>query len=388
MEQAVQKFLSFLNLYSERNDSKLSSRSKLEVNFLRQLLSYSEESFQKHLEIFNNFDELSKYLLLSPLNRREMMNVVFFFYYRNSLLVGDREILFFDFRKIPQANFNSITAQEFYEMVRSEKFYEFLSIPSNQLTKKQREQKREILEFVKKERLDSTRLVQVILNIKKHYLDKLDSYDENDIKMVINCLRENQLAPELCSKIQKTLKEDFYKRVTFGLKSSESSKAVATTNPDANKKQHSIPHDVQLRLEHYLDLVTMKPKRIMSYDEVLLCVTLLLNFMKKEVVILFLQNVFPGWVKYPKNPLVWYRKMHEKLCFYQEDELLNSACVCLDESIFKLFIPKDDEEYRNEKKKMLIDLETCCDYLATRYDYELEVATRSLKRKDDTTNNH
>lgn len=380
MNPAVTRFLSFLTHYRKFNEPKLSNLARQEIATLERFLSYSEEEWVNHLEIFNNYKELSKYLLLSPLSRQERAEVVFFLYSRNSLLIEDHDIWFFDFHKISDTNGNSILTQKLLDMVQSEKFSKFLQMNEKDLTRKQKQQRKEILDFVKRERINPDGLIQNICSVKEHYLDKMFSYDEEDIKVVVRALQENSVSPSLVSSIQKFLKDDLarrrWKSNQVGLKKEPVQMSSISCRSPLVLKQTS-------PLQGYFDWENMQPKRMLTFEEVIWCVSYLLKQGKtKEEIQAFLKVVFPGWVLTSRHPILWYFQVVEKLQFYQDDVTVESSLRQL-ESYFQEIFLCSDEDYAFWNEEISNELQRCQTYLSDRYDYEIAVATRALEKEEE-----
>lgn len=203
--------------------------------------------------------------------------------------------------------------------------------------------------------------------IQKHYFDKINSYNEEDIKLVTEALFNLYLSESTCIEV--------YQYLSYEMKKRKTKKKVVIINDNKNddkksklslsKKEYNTIYNELLT---YFDFNNMKPIKFLTLDEIIYCLYLLqaLNCHKDTM-----NNFLRIIEKYNKkqNPLSLYSSLYNKIKLYEEDSELSSKMLELESYLKEMFIT-NDEDYLEWKKLFNEELLEIINILPKNYNYE------------------
>ena len=265
MESAVQNFIEFLESIKEKDArymNVLSLEEKIVASNLIRILKMSSDEIKNGKELFTNFEQLSKFLMMSYIGRREKMEVVFSLFQKDyDVITSSKEAsVIVDIDAIQKQNFSSISFDEFLELFHSGNLGQFLDTPDVLLTEKQFRQKEELLDYF----LFQDQLRENIKKVKSHYLDQVDSYEEGDIKVIARVFQKMGVDSKLCALICGLLKEDMKKRNQKPLPPKKKIESVShgVTYPSFQQNKSYKPYR---KLNQFLE--NGKPRRILTTED-------------------------------------------------------------------------------------------------------------------------
>ena len=300
------------------------AKDVVEITNLIRILEIPEEEWEMHCELFQDYDILSKYLKKAPMRDYEKMEIIFFLIRRNLsigiLKEGTRVI---DSREIDKKEFQTIEKEKLKEMTMNEQFRKLLLTEYKDLSESERQVKKEVLTFVDEKSIDFEDVVKKYKRIKECYFDKKDNYSKEDIDCMISILKDWKLDNEICENICFLLKKKIKQKTEwrFTPVPVEQKKTIHYVTDKEYKK-------IRKELNSYFDFYSMREKRILTFYEILYCLSLMIKLGNDQNQIkAFLLKV----MKYPYN-------LHEQLRFYghlelavEMEEILCELAVCKEE---------------------------------------------------------
>lgn len=217
-----------------------------------------------------------------------------------------------------------------------------------------------ILETNKLYDKDATEFELCLMEIKEHYIDKNDSYCEDDIKILVENLENIGFNPKLCYQIgiellNKITKKEIKINMDFAIK----------------KVDYK---EIEKELNTYIDFRNMYITRLLSVREIIKVVSLLMKInTDKDEIRRFLDNAYIEINKL--NPVALYIQSRDKLKYYEEKYGIKEEMDILDDYFESLMIC-DEEEYNFFKNCLNEDLRKVLRYFPKSYDYEIEEAKK------------
>lgn len=399
MNKAVLKFVDFLDRHQQKitNDfimkarreggytisefDEITKRSSECRNIGRQL-RVPEESWHLHGEVFVEFDILSNLLSLSSLTNKEAVTIIFAFLKKNMEAgICCEEAGAFDQKRIDQYPFTAITPEEVAEMIHQDTYRLLLAKPEEERTEKENQIVKELDDFTRKYPSDVQRYKEIHQQIAKHYFDKQDSFDEEDIAVVVEELRKMNLTEEYGQKIEKQLRiaiqgrtEKIVKRDTLPSPRKKETKAEPPRITLSKKESNTLYREIK----KYYDPDTNTPTTYLDLPTIIYCLSLMrkLTF-SEESIQTFLRNVEKENRKQERHPISLYVELYNKLKYY-EDKLDIAEELSSIESILQEMFITTDTEYQEWKNLLEAELASCLSKISSRHEYELE---ESLKYK-------
>lgn len=209
--------------------------------------------------------------------------------------------------------------------------------------------------------------------IKKHYLDKKDTYTNEDITIIIEYLTKLGLDIESLTRIKKGLEIIIYKNNKKEKQNQEIQlpKIKQPTKEYLSKKEYfKIKHE----LEEYIDLCILSPVKELTLKEIIYCIRLLMLIDIPEYQIdKFLKEVSKT-IK-GNNPISLYISLYDKINYYAKDETIKNKIKLVEEYLKEIFICQDDD-YRFWKDMIEEELSSIIEQIPNTGEYEKQEARR------------
>ena len=222
--------------------------------------------------------------------------------------------------------------------------------------------------------------------LKEHYLDKLDSFNIDDIDIIISTLKELSIDEELCNKVKNALNRILYKStireqkektrlenersLTEAFKSTKSSKTIIP------KKDFQV---VYRELQQYYDFDNMKPKKFLSLNELIYCIHLMLKIdFDEKTINEFIESIEKENKKIQNNPISIFINLYNKFKYYEMDLNLTEKIKRIESYIGEIFICSS-EDYEFWKESINEELNDILDSLPINHEYEVSEAKKLLK---------
>lgn len=216
------------------------------------------------------------------------------------------------------------------------------------------------------------------LLIKEHYLDKKDSYEENDLAIVIKALYDLSFSENICREIGNYLLFELEKRNNKKVEKKQYIPAYEPLPRQTNtlsKKEYNL---LYRELLTYFDFNNMQPIKYLNLDEIIYCLHILIKLQIRDNVINSFLRIINKHNR-SQNPLALYTSLYNKLNTYQNNLELKNKMTDIASYIKEMFIASD-EEYVEWKELLSEELSSILELCSEDYTYELNEAQKlSLK---------
>lgn len=373
-EEITKEASKFKTAYTPFIDKAILEKAE-NANIIR-LLNVPKDKWPLYTEIFNEFAILSKKLEAAPLYSSEKVTILFTFLERNiASHILEAETKAFDQKAINDYKFKTMTSEEAYELIRSEKYGYLLNSPNEELSKEDLLIKEDILTFTESHIFDLTDIVNNHQNIFDHYLNKKDDYTKDDINIILNTLKSMKVSEIIVEYVRIILNRKLEKRLKAQTKI-VIKKEVSPVNSPKTKKYLSDKEykTIKKELASYYDLYNSKLIRPLSYEEMIYCVNLLIKLGEsKDTINLFVMNAEKSILS--TNPITKYLQYYEKLKYYSEITGDFDTLAEIEEYFKEIFIC-NDTDYVFWKCNIANLLNKEIDLLSLRSDYEMNEAKK------------
>lgn len=397
MDKVLEKFCCFLEEYYQSLQERIlklvclydcdEEMKEIQENFIKELVVIENlldifrtprDQWEDGTEIFNDFDVLSKYLLLANFNGKESIYIVCFIIEKNLATVGFREHSYIvDSRSIDHYSFKTMRKSEAKYLIQGGGIREWLDREES-LSELEHKKKEEIFEFVEKCGINVDDILDANQVLKEHYLLKKDCFDSEDIEKVLDSLKYLKLDEKLLTKIQFFLTGKYQKRV-----SSKRQKPFVYQGEKKNTSGGRLLCDREYKrlkreLLQYYQVYQNEILQELNREQVLYVLGLLIQLgYDVKVMKNFLQKL-EGTAK-RKNPLLRLVENYERYQYYQDNYRMREILDILLEYASDIFVV-DDSEYLWVKEEMEQYLHRADSLVFGRYDYEIDCAKKLLKK--------
>lgn len=388
MEYILEKFIEYLDkriqkhvdyapeLINAEFKKTLSIRKAISINFklyheygiedIYFLLSYLTDSRETLIEkhhIFADYDILSKYLTEFPSYDKERM------------------ILLIESIK---NNIESIQKSE-----KSKKNITFYNeqVTSNLIEKAMYKViMRRRIKFRKKYENDNIdKMISYIKIIQERYLEKINSFDEEDIKIITETLKNMKVNNQMCDEINKLLMKEYRSRISeketsipyVSTKQTKKESKDDTESKVLSKKEY---YEKTAEVGRYFDLKQMQATRYISISEKVNLIRLLqeLNYENTDIERM-LKIVDNGNKIYHEetHPMMKYIDTIDKIMYYKEQLELTEQQIEDLKYNFGLLFMCDSNEYVQWKDELLATLQSLENRFPKTHKYEIAQAEKA-----------
>lgn len=353
-------------------------------NSLRDCL-LSSETDEKKAVITDQFESISESLLYSPLNARERTDVIFYLIERN---IVEGHILDHDklagLVKYDKFYKYGVTPDIVNKLFSSGKMEELLYMDDKFLDKKSLQMKSIVKKCIILLDKDNP-FVKEHQNIKTHFLDQKEEYEEKDIDEVYKSLLALGTHRSLCDATREVLQKRLEKRQNQEIREKKPLKTCTTATTETRKKYLSEKEYKTLKKEAstYFNLHTAMPTRELTLGEVLYCATLLYQLGEEKEIIRALydrSDYSKKMIAYAEeNPIATYLTVYDQLKFYEKKLDFEDSITLLDSYFQETFL-SEPEEYSVWKQSIGEELNPLLKKIPAGYQYEIK--TKPQYEKD------
>lgn len=208
-------------------------------------------------------------------------------------------------------------------------------------------------------------LVKSINEVRKHYINKNDNFDTNDIEIVVNNLKKLCVDDILCEKIRYVLEKEIAKRNKGNLSCN-----IKFETEEDRREIEKTKRKMQKELKTYINVKNMKPLRILSMNDILYVGSLLkkLNY-SVEIIHNFFKQCETMIIE--QNPIFAYIQLYDKLKYYAERYCLLNELDESEQYFNELFL-SSAEDYTIYKDFIKEKLSQILDFVPKTYEYEMK----------------
>lgn len=345
------------------------------INVLKKM---RDQSFKDN-GIIQDFDHISLYLLRAPLKGKEQCEIIMSFIknnIENEILSLDEHMAIIDIDRLEE---KGISSKDILEIIKGDNAFRILYTEDDKLSKKELIMKQELKNtYEEYQRAHSINFIKCHENIKKHYLDQLDSYQKEDINIIRKSLDSLDVPKELCSIIYSTLNHNLSKREK---NKSKNVSICLDLKLDGNSSYLSDKEYKKLRkqIDPFLDLYTMESKRPLNEDERIYCAHLLLKMKEEKSLI---KTFFFKTEKKPNNPIGLYNHSYDKLKFYEKELGFSESLEAVQDYLGEIFLA-DNETYQYFKQGIQEEMKKMMAKIPMDYAYEFSKASSYQEKQKE-----
>ncbi|MCX4365204.1 MAG: hypothetical protein OSJ70_05475 [Bacilli bacterium] len=348
---------------------------EMEINFILQRITMSDEEYLKHMEIFYHFKDLSRYIEEANLSCREVFNLVTYMLRRNIKCIDRaRATKAINDTELRKYQFENISAQEIDMLVSTGEINRIINGDDKELSAREILIRDAILDNSDKFFSDIKDLIDEHKAIKTHYFSKMAEYDEEDIEIIIANLQALSFSNNVCEMIRYILD----KQLTSRKKSSTplTSSEPKYSCPASKVEEITIPYKEQKDIYNYIREYFNIPKKEITkpvdYNKMLEIVSLMLKInIDLKTIRAYIRQI-TSELKKNADPASKYQTFKSKLAYY----LSEGQIAYLDE-LYEAF-EADNSLWMEE---FVSYLEEVMNYVSETdtYQYELETAKQLMK---------
>ena len=369
MDSVVLSFINYLDESSARIEEEIVKRAtkRRSMNFtsqdeedmlrvserknLKRIISVPREEWELHGEIFIRYDYLSEMLEEAPLNARGKFAIVQRLLEKNlATNITRQEVRCFDIQGIDSYEFTYMTRDEFLEFVRSDEYGRIKSKDESELTEHERKQLKEFDRYSELHPLDVGPVIEAHKQIKEHYFDKKDSFDEEDVEIFLGAIKGFGLSEKLICLFRNVMLIEISKRQrkveVVETPVQVVSKPVVVEKPMMDRKEYNL---IERELRKYFDIRTMEVVSPLTIDLQIYCVGLLIKLgFSDDKIRDILKTMNKDGYSYD-NPITMFVALYEKLEYYKDVEGIKEAIETMIGAMQEIMIVdgRDYEEWKN-----------------------------------------
>lgn len=347
---------------------------------LKRILLVPEEEWELHGEVFIQYDYLSEMLEESPLNARGMFIIVQRLLEKNlATNVVNQNARCFDIQGIDDYKFKYMTRDEFLEFVRTDEYGRLRNKEESELTEHEKKQLEEFDTYSDLHPLDIGHVIEAHKQIKEHYFDKKDSFNEEDVEIFLSAIKGFGLSDKLIDIFRNLLLREVSKRQRK-VEAVETpvqvvSKPVVVEKPMMDRKEYNL---IERELRKYIDIRTMEVVSPLTLDLQIYCVGLLLKLGFSDDRIRDILKIMNKNGYSYDNPISMFVALQEKLEYYKDVEGVSEAIETMMGAMQEIMIV-DGSEYEEWKSFIGEELAATLKLIPKTYDYEIEQAKKGSK---------
>ena len=396
MSSAVVKFIDYLNQAIEDIKQDLVKEAKLtrdrgiiakkkdviasigERSRIVRLLSTPKDEWDKLAEVFIDFNILSDFLIMSPLKTREQLQVILYMLEKNlatPILCDETDG--FDAPAIENFEFKTMTKEEARDMIHSMEYGRLSTADPDDLTEEEIAKYMELKQFIDSNPLDLSYLKELHRNISMHYFEKIDGFDNDDVRAILCVLESFGVPKNMCDSFKYYFDREVKKR--------EPKEEVVIVRDfhkklDENRITEKEYNLLNRELKKYFDLDDMYMEEPLTIDMQIYCVSLMmkmrisLDTIKKALKVMNRNNKN---LSDNVNPIVLFNRLYGRLNYYSDNEELVEAISQIMNFFQEIFICSNDD-YEFWKSMIGEELEKALTLIPNTYEYEIEEAKKLI----------
>ena len=325
---------------------------------------------------FTNFEQLSKRIIELGYSNENLLNIILEIVKLNIERyekIKSKKTPFY-FENLKKNQFENLSKKEI--KIITEKILENNCIEDENIP-----------EDIKNEIIQYYYIRQACETIYEYYINR--PQDKKDIQQLYDSLLILKIDENLCNKIAFSLKKKAKKtaiaqnnNIQFIMPKTKDNLPFIT--PKGSDKLSSLIQTITKKeqrkiikeLETYFDFENMKPIRLLSLNEIVYCVYLLMkNSSDTEIINNFITLSIKRLRK--ENPLYVYNNLYDKFKYFKDKYQIENIMESINREIEKIFICSD-EEYIQIKYVMSEYIKFILNEIGNNFDYEKEEAAKIM----------
>lgn len=396
-QKAIQKFYNYLKIYrqetydgflggallalDETKTVKYTEALKQldkEYTIVNNFIHLVEELNQDTGKIFLDFNVLSNLLEKAKLNAKECTYIIFTMVQKNiKAHVLEEDTIFVDINDVNNYRFKTMSKKEACNLILDKEIRN-LSLQA-EMDPSLKEKIDEILSFSEKHAPNINQFRQSNAIIQSSYFEKINTFDERDIKKILQSLKNMKVSENILKYVEITLKKNYQKR-----QEAKKEKTIILKKETPKKTLLSDKEYKTLRKElgKYYNLYHNKLLKELTNEEMIYCLSLLyqLGLEESEINNFLSRYHYSNPSQRLENPIKDFLTQFEKINYYQDNEKMQEIQHHLLEYMTDIFIV-DDEEYLWVKEEIQKEMNQLYHLLEGNYNYEKNIAKKLIKKQ-------
>lgn len=275
----------------------------------------------KAREVFDDFAILSELLKVAKLKPIDNLNILMFFVKRNLNLEDNNNYEAINMYQLQEYQFKSFSKLELDKYIADGTIKTLISLPDEELSERQRRQKKEILDNKDKFIINFKHVIDDSKIIEEHY--KKDMTEE-DINIILTTFKKIEVEDEILASIKIALYREMEKKRTKIEKAStiQTEKKIVERKSSKKYLTDADYKKIQKEIRKYYNLHDMQIILEPSYDEMIYIASLMYLIGVNEYEIQRFVNMSMTLMeeKIYTNPIEEYLDNLEKYKFYYSEE--------------------------------------------------------------------
>ena len=350
------------NYAKKNNDNPNMLTACFIIEFLR-MFEMPKEEFNKNRYIFTEFKKLSNLMKQSPLNNREKFEVIKYLLLSTFDKYPDDDLLIIMQKDIETIKFRGMSNIEYQEFIRSAAFTEILKKDAKDLTEEEHDYLEKIIELIKKQKIVNNKEIAMRL-IRKHYFDKIDSFNDLDIKIIIRSFKILGIDEDICKTCKYLLEKEKDKR-------KEKEIPVINQENKPNKMSQTEYDRLFKEVESLYDIQNHNIVKPLELREIIYLVSLLYKIrVSEQEIIKCILTINKYGIEPYNNPLAKLAAYYDKIKNSNNDFIKKALENILNYSQ-ELFIPESADSYAYWLDEINLELNFIMREINKDYQYEL-----------------
>lgn len=182
------------------------TNAELEIDFILPRITMIDKEYVSHMELFYHFKELSKYIESADLTYQEKFDIVMFILERNiKCLAKVQQTTGINNAELKKFKFPGISSKEIDTLVSSGEISRIINGTDEELTDNEIKIRDAVLNNMEQYSTDIEDTMKQHTNIKEHYFDKEETFDTEDINIIVDSLKKLAISDKICRIMHQTL---------------------------------------------------------------------------------------------------------------------------------------------------------------------------------------
>lgn len=332
-------------------------------------LQSSKADLLKENAVYTGFFFLSTVIEHVSLSAYEKLDLIMNVIEKNHYVFEKRKEtnpVLIDIDRLKEMLYPNMSRTKFREFLKNTDISKILKAPDDTLCEEELFLKEKIFEVFEQTTEAQNHIINCHRLVKEHYINKVDSYTEKDIKFVRLALLEMDISPNLVGTITRILKKELEKRKRKNV-------------PLSKQKESDYDYKTMSEeVECFIDLNTMDPKRSLTKEEEIQVLTILTRMgidREQRRLLLRKNEMLVG----SKHPFTKYLENYKKLRYYEAKVGIQKDLNDMEEYFQSLFLT-DDDTYICSREFLTETLKKVNSILPKNFEYEEYEANTRLSK--------
>ena len=332
-------------------------------------LQSSKADLLKENAVYTGFFFLSTVIEHVSLSAYEKLDLIMNVIEKNHYVFEKRKEtnpVLIDIDRLKEMLYPNMSRTKFREFLKNTDISKILKAPDDTLSEEELFLKEKIFEVFEQTTEAQNHIINCHRLVKEHYINKVDSYTEKDIKFVRLALLEMDISPNLVGTITRILKKELEKRKRKNV-------------PLSKQKESDYDYKTMSEeVECFIDLNTMDPKRSLTKEEEIQVLTILTRMgidREQRRLLLRKNEMLVG----SKHPFTKYLENYKKLRYYEAKVGIQKDLNDMEEYFQSLFLT-DDDTYICSREFLTETLKKVNSILPKNFEYEEYEANTRLSK--------